>query len=408
MCRTIYLIGIGMGNSLSFTEEAKEIIESCDCLIGAKRMTEAAGGWEKPVYTAYMPEEILNIITEHQGYLKTAVLLSGDPGFYSGAKKLTMLLKEKAKGIQIKTIPGISSVVCLAARLSVSWDDAVLVSAHGRRENYIHAIAHNEKTFLLLGGRESGREFCHKVQYYGLTDIEVWIGKNLSYEEEEIIHKTGKDLGPEDFSGLDVVYIYNPGSCPFVFRSIKDEEFIRGSVPMTKEEIRTLGLAKLRLKKESVLYDIGAGTGSVAIQAACQSGDIRVYAVEKNPEGAELIRENQKKFKCDFIEVVEGTAPEALRELPAPTHVFIGGSSGNLVEILEAVKEKNHMARIVLTAISLETVEAAFKAMKDGLLSEPEIVQIASARVKKTGGYHMMCGMNPVYIITGTAGKGVL
>lgn len=408
MCRTIYLIGIGMGKSNSLTEEAKEIIESCGCVIGAKRMTEAAGHLGKPVYTAHKPEEILNIITEHREYLKTAVLLSGDPGFYSGAKKLTVLLKEKTEGLRINTIPGISSVVCLAARLSVPWDDAVLVSVHGRNQNYIHAIAHNEKTFLLLGGGKSGREFCEKLTYYGLTDVEVSIGKNLSYEEEEIIQKTGRELKPEDFSGLDVAYIHNQSPCPLVFRSIKDEEFVRGNVPMTKEEIRTLGLAKLQLEKDSLLYDIGAGTGSVAVQAACQSGDIRVYAVEKNPKGAALIRENQKKFRCDFIEVVEGTAPEALRELPAPTHVFIGGSSGNLEEILRAVGKKNNRARIVLTAISLETVEEIMKAVRDGLLREPEIMQITSARAKEAGSYHMMCGMNPVYIIAGTAGEGKL
>ena len=116
---------------------------------------------------------------------------------------------------------------------------------------------------------------------------------------------------------------------------------------MTKEEVRTICIAKLDLEKDAVLYDVGAGTGSVAVEAACQDGSIRVYAIEKNPEGIELIRKNVQKLRTDNVQIVEGTAPEALRKLEAPTHVFIGGSSGNLREILLAVKEKNPDVQIL-------------------------------------------------------------
>lgn len=169
---------------------------------------------------------------------------------------------------------------------------------------------------------------------------------------------------------------------------------------MTKEEVRTICIAKLELTKEAVLYDVGAGTGSVALEAACQEGSIRVYAIEKNPEGVELIRKNAQKLRTDNVQIVEGTAPQALKDLEVPTHVFIGGSSGNLREIVLTVKEKNPDVRIVLTAISLDTMAEVMETVEQGMLREPEIVQITAAKSRKLGRHHMMTGQNPIYIIS--------
>ena len=399
MCKEkqkIYLVGIGMGAESSLTLQAVEILKSCDFIIGAKRMLEAVGKFGKPVFAAYQPKQIQSCIKLHPEYTRIAVVLSGDTGFYSGAKKLEQTLT----GYETERIPGISSAVYLAARLHTSWEDAVLVSAHGRKQNYIHAIAHHEKTFLLLGGSEAGREFCEKIKDYGLEHVDIWIGSQLSYQEEVILHKKGGELTCEDLSGLDAALIYNAEPDRRTYRHIEDEEFIRGKVPMTKSEIRAVSLAKLGLTEDAVLYDVGAGTGSVSIEAAVQSGSMKVYAIEKNPEGVRMIRENKKKFRCDWIEIVEGTAPEVLQGLEPPTHVFIGGSSGNLKEILACVKAKNPSVRIVLNAISLETVKEAVEAAEEGILKDPEIVQIMASRSKKLGAYHMMTGMNPVYIIT--------
>lgn len=397
----IYLVGIGMGAESSLTLQADKILKSCDFIIGAKRMLEAVEKFRKPVFEAYQPERIRSCIEAHPEYTRIAVVLSGDTGFYSGAKKLEETLTQYETG----RVPGISSVVYLAAKLHTSWEDAKLVSAHGRKQNYIHAIAHHEKTFLLLGGSESGREICEKIKDYGLEHVDVWIGSQLSYEDEVILHKKGGELRPEDLSGLDAAFICNAKPDRRTYRHIEDEEFIRGKVPMTKSEIRAVSLAKLGLTEDAVFYDVGAGTGSVSIEAAVQSGSMKVYAIEKNPEGIRMIRENKKKFRCDQVEIVEGTAPEVLKGLEPPTHVFIGGSSGNLKDILSCVKAKNPSVRIVLNAISLETVKEAMEAAQEGILEEPEIVQIMASRSKKLGAYHMMTGMNPVYIITDGKGK---
>ncbi|WP_333677487.1 precorrin-6Y C5,15-methyltransferase (decarboxylating) subunit CbiT [Muricomes intestini] len=394
--RMIYLTGIGMGNERLMTQEAREVFESCDCIIGAERMVQALQAYKKPIFVSYKPEEIYGLIKDHPEYQNVAVALSGDPGFYSGAKKI----KEELFDYCVCTVPGISSVIYLAAKLGISWEDAELVSIHGRKQNFIYEIARSKKTFLLFGGLDCAREICDKIHYYGMEDVEFYIGKYLSYEKEEILHKTGAQVRPEDFEGLAAAYVQNSHPEKRVCRHIEDEEFIRGQVPMTKSEVRSVSLSKLVLKNTAVVYDVGAGTGSVSIEAALQSGSIKVYAIEKNPEGTELIRQNCRKFCCDNVEIIEGTAPEAFLPLEVPTHVFIGGSSGNLKEILKAVRKKNPQVRVVLNAISLETVREVMEAIEEKVLREPEIVQIMTSKSRELGRYHMMTGQNPVYIIS--------
>lgn len=180
---------------------------------------------------------------------------------------------------------------------------------------------------------------------------------------------------------------------------IPDSEFIRGEVPMTKQEVRILSVAKLQLDKASVVYDIGAGTGSVSIEAAMQCPDGRVYAIEKAPEGISLIDANRKKFNIGNIELVEGIAPQCMERLPAPTHVFIGGSGGRLVDIIKAVRKKNPKVRFVLNAVTLETMGELMKLQ--GLFPEyadMEVIQVSVSRAKVLGNHHLMRAENPVCI----------
>ncbi len=135
-----------------------------------------------------------------------------------------------------------------------------------------------------------------------------------------------------------------------------DESFIRGNVPMTKSEVRSISLSKLQLEPHDIVYDIGAGTGSVAVEIALQIPHGCVYAVEKNPEALSLLEQNKAQLGADCMNIVSGTAPDICKELPAPNKVFIGGSSGNMKEILSLLLEKNPDVRIVITAISIETL----------------------------------------------------
>ncbi|MDO4279165.1 MAG: precorrin-6Y C5,15-methyltransferase (decarboxylating) subunit CbiT [Lachnoclostridium edouardi] len=180
---------------------------------------------------------------------------------------------------------------------------------------------------------------------------------------------------------------------------MRDQEFIRGKVPMTKAEVRAVSISKLELKKDSVLWDVGAGTGSVSVEAAGFMPKGAVYAVEKKPEALELIKKNIEKFQADCVHPVEGEAPKVLEGLPAPTHVFLGGTGGNLEEILDLVLKVNSEARIVANVIALESLARIIEYIKLKKL-QGEIICMQVSKGELLGEYHLMKGQNPVYIIT--------
>lgn len=425
MCKKqkISLIGIGMGSRESMTIEAAEAVRNCDCMIGAQRMLSAA--WDVrygsetqensaeqpeqseerikvciPELCEYNAEKIFAYAEAHPEYSHVAVVLSGDTGFYSGAKKLSGMFASDPGRYEVELIPGISSVVCLAARLRTTWEDGALISLHGQEENFIQTVNRNRKTFLLLGGKDAGGRMISALKDYGMDDVTVYIGSRLSYPDEKIVWGHPGELTGSEADGLCAAMILNPRPDRRTGPHIPDEEFIRGKVPMTKAEVRAVSLAQMELTENAVVYDVGAGTGSVSVEAALSGDRIRVYAIEKKTEAVRLLKQNRKKFRTDGIRIIEGEAPEALRELESPTHVFIGGSSGNLREILRLVLEKNPSVRIVVNAISLETVGEAMAAIEEGLLKDAQVTQIMASRSRVLGRYHMMTGQNPVYIIS--------
>ena len=170
---------------------------------------------------------------------------------------------------------------------------------------------------------------------------------------------------------------------------------------MTKAEVRAVVMSKLRIRETDVVYDVGAGTGSVSVEMALQCFDGKVFALDKNSEAVVLTEKNAHKFGCDNIEIISGEAPEALRELPSPDIVFIGGSCGKISEILSIIYEKNKTAIVVITAVSLETLSTAQKAFSGFGIIEPEIVQVSITRSKRLGNHTMLAAENPVFIIKG-------
>ena len=233
-----------------------------------------------------------------------------------------------------------------------------------------------------------------------MNNVKLHVGECLSYPGEKIqmINPIEGYVGEQQ--ELAAVIIENPEPCNQIDSSIDDEEFIRGKVPMTKAEVREVSISKLKLTKDAVCYDVGAGTGSIGIEIACKSPDIQVYAIEKNPDAIELINQNKKKFRVDNLTVIEGLAPQVLEDLPAPTHVFLGGTTGNLESIVYAIWEKNPRVRIVLNAIVLETVASAIEFEKRHPEIQSEVVQLQVSKARTLGDYHMMTGQNPIYIIT--------
>ena len=186
---------------------------------------------------------------------------------------------------------------------------------------------------------------------------------------------------------------------------IADKDFIRGEVPMTKQEVRAVSVAKLKLSENSVLIDVGAGTGSVGIEAATYIPCGKVYAVEKKSEGIKLIEENLKKFGIKNLEVIQGTAPDDLC-IKNFYRMFVGGSGGKLEEIIKYfVKYSAEKSIVVINAITLETLSEVKNIFEKYKIKNIEIISMSVARGKKVGNYTMMFGENPIYIISGEKGE---
>lgn len=401
LSQKISLVGIGMGAEKTLTLEGKKALNEAELLIGAKRMTEAVQKPGQMVLHEYRSEKIVEYIREHPKYRTVAIALSGDVGFYSGAKKLIDQLDGN-----VEVICGISSVVYFMSKIGLSWDDAKIVSAHGRNCNLISLIRHNPKVFSILGTEDGVAVLASRLVYYGMGDVTLYVGENLSYENEKIFHDKAANLTEYRGDALSVVTACNEKATPMsAVHGISDGEFLRGKAPMTKEEVRTVSLSKLRLSEDSVCYDVGAGTGSVSVEMALRAWMGQVYAIEKKEDALALLKENKKKFAVDNLVIIPGVAPEAMTELPAPTHAFIGGSSGNMQDIINLLLEKNPKVRIVINCITLETVTEAMNAIHDFGLEDVDIVQLAAARSKSIGRYHMMMGENPIYIIS-CSGRG--
>ena len=396
--REVYLVGMGPGNRGHLTKEAADCLEKCDVVIGAGRLLELCGDVSaKPSYACYKKEEIADILKEHPEYQKAAVVYSGDIGFYSGAKGIEKYLE----GYEVHPVSGISSVIYFLNRLFVPWEQAELVSCHGKQANLVTKIKYHRWVCVLLGSQNAAKEICRLLLTYHMEQLKITIGERLSYPGERILSGTEGQMKDIETDSLSVMLIEN--RVPLeksVVSGIEDSSFVRGNVPMTKQEIRILSLAKLSLTESSVVYDIGAGTGSVSVEAALHCKGGQVFAVEKNEEGIGLIQENKIRFGTDNLKIVKGAAPECLKGLPAPTHVFIGGSSGNLIEIIQAIREKNEKVRFVINIVTLETL-AQLETVKEIFpeYRNMEVVQVNVAKGKALGRYHLMEASNTVYII---------
>jgi len=401
----VSVVGMGPGSADAMTAQARRAMERAGCLIGAKRMLEAAALPGQKRVEAIAPEAIAGYILEHREHGPFAVVMSGDVGFFSGTKKLLPLLS----GCEVTVLPGISSLVYLCARLHTPYEDVVSVSLHGRDHDIVPDVRNNRRVFALVGGDDGINRLCRGLAEAGLGNVKVSVGQCLSYPGEKITSGTASALAEGVYEPLSVALIENPQADPAVAFGLPDEAFQRGGgeggvVPMTKSEVRAVCLSKLRLTRGAVCWDVGAGTGSVATEMALQAANGHVYAIEGKASALELLKRNRERFRAENLTVVGGMAPEVCRDLPSPSHVFIGGSGGKMREILALVLEKNPAARIVATAVSLESVAELTACMQEFPFTHTEVVSLCVARDRKAGNYHLMTGQNPIYIFTMEAG----
>lgn len=403
----IDLIGIGMGNKKGMTVEAGEAFDNADIVFGAKRLLELAKNNQKK-FPYYLAEDIIpeiDKIIDKNKDVNIAILFSGDSGFYSGCDKLFNALyqwkNDKKINAKIKIYSGISSISYFSSCIGISWQDAKILSLHGKnnwKKEFIDTIRYNRKTFLLLSGVKTLNDIG-KTLIDNKLDCIIKIGYQLSYAEEEIFELSADECLYQNKEGLYVCVIINEkAENKLLTHGKKDKCFIREKVPMTKEEIREIAICKLELHENSIVYDIGSGTGSIAVEIADRSSSVKVYAIEQKENAVDLIKDNCNKFKLENVEVIYSKAPEGFEKLPIPTHAFIGGSSGNLMDILKILRDKNSNMKVVITAISLETISEISDIKNRFSVKDYEVVQVQVSREKRLGNYSLMQAENPVYI----------
>jgi precorrin-6Y C5,15-methyltransferase (decarboxylating) len=390
----IQLIGAGPGCPETLTQLAISKIKLADLVLTTPRLFTKLGHLN-PNSKVCGLSEIEGLIHMNKNLDHIAILASGDVGFYS----LSSTLQKSLPEFQVTWTNGMSSLQTLAARMQQDYTNVRTVSVHGRDRSVVPFVSYHEHVFVLTGGAHKAHDVIQTLICAGLGAVTVTVGENLSDEEERIISDAAVRMSDLRFDNLSVMWIYNP-NCVHWTRGLKDEDFERAKVPMTKAAVRSVSLSKLDVQPHEVVYDVGAGTGAVAISLARQANESFVYAIEKSADAVQLIRKNRMKLGAFNLNIIQGSAPECLANLPAPDKVFIGGSSGQLTSVVEVVRKKNPKVRIVVNAITLETMQEVLDCF-DQLGFKVEIQCMAVTDVEPVGRYHMMKAQNPVYVISG-------
>ena len=463
----IIIIGAGGGNVSTYTQEALEAMQGAQVILGAERILAGVPvkNSDGKYWEVSRPSEVCDALARLRNEapdVRVVILQSGDTGFYSGCRFLVGKMKDlfgsdSEEVTKMRILPGISSVQMLAARLQEPWQDWLLASGHGVSCDVLHHLMQGKKVFMLTGGELTPNVICAQLVQAGLGDLEVAVASDLSSCEdgkdgegrradmgepvdasirirEKICRGKARDFVHTDFPVMSVMLIDAAPIWRGYSAGIPDAEFIRGNVPMTKQEVRSIILAKLAPCRNDVVWDIGAGTGSVSVELAHHAGS--VWAFEKKKDAIELIHCNRRKFCAWNLRVVPGSAPEvfwgSVSEthekplnveteqpdiyegsrntetehpgqcvFPVPDRVFIGGSSGNLSEIIRYIARLNPEVRICVSAVLLETLHETLEIF-DELGFETDAVQVAVTRTEKIAGRRMMKAGNPVWIITGS------
>lgn len=411
--RKVTIIGAGPGNPDLLSRAALNAIDIADVVIGAHR---ALVGIDVPLDVVrcelVKTADIVAALTDAASWQRAVVVMTGDVGLFSGARRLVEALSGDAQ-VDVRLIPGISSASYLAARLARPWQDWRFVSAHGVACDIVAEAERAGELFLATSGGEDPSRLSGELVQAGFGDARVTVAERLSYPDERITCATASEIAGQTFDDLNVMLIEFAGGAassrwPYASSGIPDELFIRGDVPMTKQEVRAVALAKLRLTATDTVWDVGAGTGSVSIEAALVARAGSVWAVERNAAGVRLIRENADAFGCGNVHAVPGVAPEALAKLPVPDAVFVGGSAGELPSIVEAALEKNSQVRLCVPCVTVETLTEACALLSGSSFKGFEACQVSAARAEAVGSHHLMKAQNPVFLVSarGAGGEG--
>ncbi|WP_321532904.1 precorrin-6y C5,15-methyltransferase (decarboxylating) subunit CbiE [uncultured Desulfuromonas sp.] len=397
----VYVVGAGIEGQEGFSARALSLVRQARVLYGAPRLLELFSDLDVEKVALSGNDDLSQLVKDQPG--PVVVLTSGDPLFFSiGRNLLRNLPKDR-----LEFVPNVSSVQSAFSRIKEPWDDAVFISTEQRTLADIgDRIIANDKAAVLTDARHTPASIADELLRRGFDGYTVYLCENLGTAHERIVKTSVQELPTMQAAELNVLILIKrydnaaPEDKPTL--GIADSEFFTMKKQITPEEVRVVALAKLQLRHDMVLWDIGAGSGSISIEADFLLPHGRIFAVERNIEYLKFLRENLNRFHPRNVRVVEGEAPSCLEDLPDPDRVFIGGSGGNLWELLEAVDGRLPAdGRVVLTAMTLDTLVAS----SDFFGNSGYLVDVTTLNVARTSSntdYKVFEAHNPVYIIVAT------
>ncbi|MDR3539405.1 MAG: precorrin-6y C5,15-methyltransferase (decarboxylating) subunit CbiE [Desulfosporosinus sp.] len=408
----LQVIGIGPGRPEWLPLVITELVKNCEILVGGSRALELFPDFKGRQYSLSGDlrssiEVIRSALLEEK---VVGILVSGDPGFFSFLPRLKREFPEE----KIEVYPGISSLQFAFARAGLAWQEATFASVHGRELSVLPELI-TRPTAVLTGGENTPQKIAQLYLERGYN-LHISVGNALAYPEELWMTTDAEHLAQEKRLLKNAIVILYPvnNKLPDSQQSSKrgsgcrlgipDEEFLRGKVPMTKAEVRVQVLAKAQISLYDRVVDIGAGTGSISIEAASLAAEGVVYAIESNSEAQELILANQTKFGVSNLRLISGAAPDVFGELPPVDVCIIGGSKGRLSEILNQVPLVAG-GRIVITAVTLETVAQGLQLLTELNYQEIDTVSIQAVRWKAVQALHMAQALNPIFILSARKGE---
>jgi precorrin-6Y C5,15-methyltransferase (decarboxylating) len=398
----IYLIGAGIQGWEGFGSKALEVIGRAEMLVGHRRHLDIFPDFAGEKHELGDLSVMLDLLKKSEK--RTVVLASGDPNFFGVARFLLRNLPKE----RVEIFPNVTSVQYAFARIKEPWDDAIFVSVHGRGlKGAVDRIIAAEKVAILTDKTNTPALIARELLARGAEGYEAWLCEDLGTPTEKLTKTDVRGLAELPASPLNILILiraWEPTLEQYPLIGIDDDQFATAKKLITKREVRAVTLASLQLQDDLVLWDIGAGSGSVSIEAANLLPNGKIFALEKNPQYLVFLRDNLKKFGARNVNLIEAFAPEGLDDLPDPDRVFIGGSGGMLEEIIEAVDRRlKPEGVVVLNAVTLDTLTKAVEFLED----HGYTVEVTCVNIAKTRGlteYKMFEAQNPVYIIT--AGKG--
>ncbi len=403
MYHPVSVVGVGDDGAEGLAPAVRALVEGADVLCGGQRQlaffpTHPARRLVIRGDLEVLLEEVR--IAAESG--RVVVLASGDPLFFGiGARLVETLGRER-----VRIIPHPSAVQVAFARLGVPWQDALVLSAHGRPlEPLLGRALGARRIAILTDDRNTPSVIAAALLAAGMEACQAFVLERLEGPGERVEALRLDQVVGREFDPLNVLVLLRERATRRLALGLPDDAYHHRGGMITKAEVRSVSLSKFSLRADSVVWDVGAGCGSLAIEAAALAPDGWVYAIERDPDQVALLRENRARHLAANVAIVEGEAPQALESLPDPDAVFIGGSGGHLTAVLAlSLARLRSDGRLVLNAVLLETVVEAERLCREAGWSV-DVTLVAISRGVSTAGGTRLAALNPVFVLAAQRDK---